>query len=393
MSRQKRIIQVLEPELVLAGSSDNMTEHHIKSTTHYFSDLYSIHSLHQEVFDIVVHGFTGEVSKTSYTELYISGSHKYPDFFKILAKCWKHTTQVNQCHLTWFPGLKMKQVNEILQDLRQERPVFVISQKMKKYLNTEYIQTLPEKFYGVYIPVTEPCISFIHPQTLRCGTTTKSNTIRWKIAYRCITSQQNNTIRKILDLVEASDPKNLNDSKESHEVSHEYSMFPYPQAARTYEEIMCGHSDVLWPYEVKPSPQLDSELVQAIKNSVEKHGIATIPLSSQFLQRYIEELEKYMYQMMNYHPKELEMKNLFQPGVLQKSEEKQKEYHYRNVKQKQSKHIPQGHGRTLYGHHSKAIKQLLMDISPVISHAVHAIYPESIHATINTSELIIQYEQ
>jgi hypothetical protein len=364
------MIQVLELEKLSAGSSDHLTNHRKKPCLQYYTEK---KQPNQNKLDILIHGFTGETCKNSYTELFISGSHQHPEFFQLLAKYWNVPTSLVGSSATWYVKLQIRELNEIVKDIKQEKPMKTISKHIKLHLSEKNIQNLPNEFYGVYLPVKEPSISFIHPQTLRCQTNTTSNTIRWKVLYSCIFFP---------------DTHKLNEEKDLKRDTS-YSCFPRPQAARTFEmKHMNIHSvEPLWPFSIKPLIKYNQDLLKQIKDSMDQHGLVTIPLSDHFIQQYIRYFESYMKQIMKCPPD----KDLFNIETLRNSEEKEKIYHYRNTEQSFSKHIPGRHGRTHYGHYCPALKQLFLNVTPVVSHALKALYPDEIQGYITTSELIIQY--
>jgi len=320
--------------------------------------------------DAMVHGFVGDSSATSYSELMIAGSHHHLEFFQALARY-----QGNACSMPykspmqWFPKLKMRNLNELLTDVKSEWPMKPLAKKIRSTLTAEQLARLPQQFSTVCIPLTHACLVLVDSRVVRCASTDVSNTARWKVLFKCLGKNEEQQFDK-LDL---------------------YSCFPRPGYARKYERLHYerDHSQPSspWPYRLPANQTYNKDLQAALKDRMSKYGFVMIPLSSDHVHHYMENMAQYMKSLMAW-PEHLSPLSL---EVLKTSDTLNHRHLYRNITQKQSKHIPMIHGRTRYGHYCPALRNLFSDIESIVAHAYSVMYPEDHQIWATTAEIIVQF--
>jgi len=358
----KRIIRVSEYDLMYDGAVDNL----LCSEKYGHAVLRQFHFVNtgsKHMLDVVVHGFRGDRCARSATEIYIPGSHKNTHFFQLLSQYLQYMTSCRTKFFkstgTWLGGLRLRDINDVLVDLRKDRPDRMWVREMKALLTPEEISGLPKKFVGACLPVGEPNISFIHPGVVRGTTLTQSNTVRWKFLYRC---------RSFAGQTEVIDETDM------------LSIFPNPKIARCYENAQNENKVSPWPYLIATKTPENKSLQDMIQKALDAIGFVTLPLSPDFVNQHINSVETYMYQLMKC-PRE---KSLFPEN----SEEKH--HYYRYSKCYTTKHIPDTTGRTMYGHYSAEMKDLCLQIEPLILDVFRCLYPKDDRIWVTTSEIIIQ---
>lgn len=358
----KRVIRVAEYDLMYDGAADDLlySDKHAQRVLRqfHFTDVGE-----KRMLDVVVHGYRGEKSVRSATEIYIPGSHKHVHFFKLVSQFLQyitsHRTDFFKSTGTWMAGLTLRDVNDILQDLNQERPHRLWIREIKSLLTPEELAALPKKFVGACLPVNDPNISFIHPSVVRGSTATCSETVRWKFLFRCRSLKQGSEIVDDVDML---------------------SVFPNPRIARCYEEAQNEGTPSPWPYLISPKHAKNQQLQDMVHRALDTIGFVTLPLSAEFVDQHIRAIEKYMYKLM----KCPEEKSLFM------EETDSKTHYYRSEKGFTSKHIPDSTGRTLYGHYSSEMKNLCVHIEPLLFNVMTSLYPKDDQIWVTTSEIIIQ---
>lgn len=354
----KRVIEIREAELI-----NDITADRLSMTNKNLSRLMQYHftnNVEKHCMDIVVHGFQGETCRKSFSEIYIAGSHNHPQFFKLLQHA--HRDPFVARHLsetTWIPRVRLREINQLLVDMRLETPLLPISRQIKNSLSEAECKALPREFKGYCLPVAEPCISFIHPALLRTMTDCPSKTIRWKFLFRC--RSLNTSLKDVLDERDM------------------YSIFPQPYFARKYEENLIERKSP-WPYKIK-AHDTDPQLLHIMKQRIQDIGILTLPISTDFVARYINLCNAYMHKLMQC-PSDIPIITLMAKDSV---------YRYRNRANFRSSHIPMHTGRTMYGHHCTNLKALCLEIEPLIYGLFHCMYPDDNQIWVTTSEIIIQH--
>jgi len=358
----KRVIRVADYDFMYDGAVDDLlfSEKHIQKVLRqfHFSDVGEKHML-----DVVVHGFRGEKCSRSATEIYIPGSHKHVHFFKLVSEYLQyitsHKTKFFKSTGTWMAGLSLRDINDILTDVHRERADRMWVREMKSSLTSEEMSSLPKKFVGACLPVSDPNISFIHPSIVRGYTSTCSETVRWKFLFKCRSLVEHKEVIDDIDML---------------------SVFPNPKIGRSYENLQNQGKTSPWPHLISQKHPKNKYLQDMIYKALDTIGFVTLPLSPDFVNQHINAVEKYMYQLMKCPPE----KSLF----MENPEEK--EYYYRSKKGFTTKHIPDSTGRTMYGHYSAEMKHLCTQIEPLIANVMSCLYPKDDQIWVTTSEIIIQ---
>ena len=139
--------------------------------------------------------------------------------------------------------------------------------------------------------------------------------------------------------------------------------------ARNYEREKVKTKSI-FPYKID-NLNRDSNMEKVMANHLKKNGFINIPLSEYHIRDYADKWLNYVLFLMDLPPG-LPLKKLRE--VLSSS--KFSEYNYRYEKLKQSRHVPNHHGKTLYGHYFQENLNLLKDISPVIFSVVTGLFGE-----------------
>lgn len=367
--KQRRLITASRLELLEACTADHMSRYRGKHCTH----LFHTYEAGKKKLEITVHGFVGEASGSAFSELLVAGSHRHAEFFEALSKHqeqWR--SQPCASPMTWYPKLKLRQLNEHVQDVKKTQPETKLGRKIRKALTEKQLEALPDQFYSVCLPLQHSCLIVVNPRVLRCLTSAENcSTVRWKIEFKCLGR-------------DAQDTTFLLTSSDS------LSVYPRPIYARNYE---CKHAKGIqtqspWPTQLKMPEHWDDNLLAIFQKRLHDYGFAVLPLSSVYVQQQVEKVSHYLKQLMAWpaHLSPLSVEVLKKP--LDHCLEKK--HLYRNVKQRQSKHIPDRHGRTRYGHYCTSLKTLATDLSLLISHAFRATFSECDQIWVTTAEIIVQ---
>lgn len=349
MDDRKRLIQSMEFDELSVNQVDDQ---YFQSNT---IDWHNTSESGKHILEFLVHGFEGPSNHKSFSEFYISGSHKHPKFFELFATYHDEFRMKKfESTITWFPRLKMSTVNSVLQDIKSGESKQGVSKFIKDRLSQSELNSLPIEFSVFMLPVDKFSLTIIHPSVIRKVCLDSSDLLRWKFLFKC---------------------RSLNGDK--LDKLDELPSFPSSKYARKYEEKLNKNISGFFPYRMKtPS---NENLEEFIRCNMDKHGVMLFPLDGVFVMDYIYKVKKYMYFLMRC---DFEKIPLFS--------DKYSPYHYRNLS-KMSKHIPKWHGRTRYGHFCSDLKALCVQIEPVIRSAFQSIYPEDRDVYACTSEIIIQH--
>jgi hypothetical protein len=370
----RRVIALPDLYHIDEHSANTITQGRAKKCAQYFHTFQPYrHKLHT-----IVHGFIGTQCATSYSYVIIVGSHHHIEFFNSLHRHGVDNKSLPlQSNTTWYPHLKLSEVNAILSEVRNINTTLQIAQKIRTDLTNEQTQALPESFSLACIQLDKPCLIIINPKTIRCGTSQESNTVRWKTMYKCIS----------------------NNSTQTSSICHDdlQTDFPGPESARNYEKYT--RTQTPWPKLLTSTttPQVyDPGLQDALRCKLDEYGVVLIPLCPLRTQKYVNIMSTYLKNLMQWpnHVNILDvslMKTVcadYLPEVLPQG--LQKNHLFRYSRQRQSKHIPATHGFTKYGHYCEELENLLDDIQIIITHAFSVTFPEDKHIWVTTAELIVE---
>jgi hypothetical protein len=214
--------------------------------------------------------------------------------------------------------------------------VIKASSSIKQHLTKEQILALPERFEAFTLPVATAFIAIVDSRTLRrpCFHN-RSQTVRWKHMFRCVESVEKPTCPD-------DDDKNR-----------------YVVAARKHETtINADIGTTFWPYQIPaPKPELlpvISTLSEPIMSSLNKYGVACIPISQTRIQTFTAQIETYLKRMMRI-PENMSILQTANPEFL-----------LRNSKHAYSRHIRPLSGHTYYGYHSEALHNLFKEIEFIV---------------------------
>jgi hypothetical protein len=244
----------------------------------------------------------------------------------------------------FFPHLTMTLLNNCLQKLHN-RSSNVSFNLIREAIGVDY--ALPKKFEAVMFDLPKYCVTLIHPGVLRCATTiTNSNLIRLSCKYR------------IRDCGVLNDLPNFGRPRQARN----YEIKSLSKFAKTCDENdQAVVSDQIWPYQL----HMESLPIEMLQNP----SIVCFALSKN---------ANFINQWTNY------LNVLFSSCHTNPIISNRDDCGYRNPNQLQSKHIPNYHGRTCYGHCLVANFELFQKIEPIVTNSCH-------HGFVTTCDFAIQY--
>ncbi len=289
--------------------ADELTRCRHKNTLHYFC------GTNTSELEVEVHFFSDPACKTGQYVI-IEDSHNHVALFlSIRAHILQQGMVSDYPHVTYFPKLSMKGLNDIVAGLhRGDAAVDAV----RKDIGPDY--PLPKRFFASLVGHSEQCVSVMDARTVRCVTHCPDEA----------RSEHTSCRFRVL----------INEACDSMDSNACLPLSLFPQQARRFELSRGLHAS--WPmdFENPKEPNLlnqptviaiDEDLGLCLHRKFQNHValIAGVPPDTS-LYKYLDE-----------HP-------------------------YRYKGQKQSKHAPLVHGRTLYGHCLQDAKDVGRFIADVV---------------------------
>ena len=200
-----------------------------------------------------------------------------------------------------FEHLTMRLLNDVVKKLNEDNKE---TMDIRKIIGNDYF--VPECFQACIFQLSELCLSIVDCGIIRCHTNIQvSDMLRWSCNYK------------------------ISNQYESKALPH-----PCARQARNFEE-KCKTRESDWPYKIPKSETEDFSNFCFFKIS-----------NTSLLNKHVHEWEKYLQDLLKFDKQ----------GNINE---------YRNVNQKQSKHIPAVHGRTFYGHYIQSNLELFQLFEPL----------------------------
>lgn len=383
-----RVIRTLDFELLPDTVADHMIQHGRMLAQHKSSQGRNM-PFHRPVmpvkegvrqrYQITVHDFVGDTHNSSFTDMYIAGSHRHPEFFRELQRVLKGTP--TETGTEQYMGLTLSLLNTMVTYLKYgvvKHTAALKADVLRSSLTPEQIQALPERFSAFTLPMASSFVLVVDTNVLRrpCYSHT-SATVRWKYVYNCVEFE---------GAYEQPDQTEAWGSNVS-----------LPQFARRYEmsvasEMVGTKCKVLledpWPYHVvSPGTAVPEGLPALVKESLAKYGVACLPLSHEHLAPYTLQVSQYLSRLMRL-PDPLSLADVaFVKEQLAQENDTTAAWLYRNKKQFFSRHVHALTGRTSYGHYCQALKQLFQELEFLVRSA----FSEQGNVWATTAEIILQY--
>lgn len=307
-------------------------------------------------FQVIVHDFVGETHKSSNTDLFISGSHRHPAFFRELQRVL-HGVPVDPSGLEPFTGLTMEWLNAVVAFLKHsvvQHNAALKATVLRDRLTAAEIAALPERFSAFTVPMDQSFVLVVDAGVLRrpCYHM-QSRTVRWKSVYHCV---------------------RYDDVQEKPSLSDAWPV-GVPQSARHHEATVATTVSAetknmvpplpqLWPHQLSAESRVPSGLADLLRDSLAQHGVVCVPLARAPLQPVTQATAQYLGRLMRLpttSPTSL-MDVSFVKDTLTQENETTLPWLYRHPKQFGSRHVNVLTGRTLYGHYCPALKRLLLDL-------------------------------
>jgi len=383
-----RVIRTLDFELLPDHVADHMIQHGRLLAQHKSSQgrnlpfhrpVVPVNERLRQRYQITVHDFVGEAHNSSFTDMYIAESHRHPEFFRELQRVLKGTP--TETGTEQYVGLTLTLLNTLVAYLKYGVVKHTSAFKadvLRAHLTPEQIRALPDQFSAFTLPMAHSFVLVVDANVLRrpCYSHT-SSTIRWKYVYHC---------------VELEGPYDQPDQTEFWGSS--VTNVSLPQFARRYEikvaSELAGCNVLLedpWPYHVVSSAPVPEGLPELMKASLEKYGVACIPLSNDHIAPYTARASQYLSRLMRL-PNPLSLSDVaFVKTQLSQENDTTVAWLYRNKKQFFSRHVHALTGRTSYGHYCLALKQLFQELEFLVRSA----FSEQGNIWATTAEIILQY--
>ena len=306
------------------------------------------HNLYREdrgrQMDVIIHSFVGDTSSTSFSDLYVAGSHRHIEFF--LALNHFHLTSIpfgrnqkgnlirGRCN---FARLTMTGLNELVAQVKS--PPSTADTKavvrIRSALTPEQIAALPNRFDAFVLPLDQTCLIITDSRVLRRQCTNAvSDTVRWKFLYTC---EEGEHLRK--------------DTPERSYV-----------CARNYERVMFPGRALLWPYRLTVPLQFDDNLEAMIRGQLDKFGVVCIPLSRDHIMGYTSQAATHLQTLLKVPVDQTLLSVDFFRNM-------DKAFMYRNPGLTMSRHFHELTGRSYYGGNCEALKRVFTEVEFIVQHA------------------------
>lgn len=387
-AKRCRVIQTTEFEFLLDAVADRMIRHGRMAVRHRSSVGRNV-TFHRQSgryrYQVMVHDFVGVINGSSYTDMYIAGSHKHPEFFREVCRhCTGLPVSATVAASDRFPGLTMDWLNSAVQFIKHAviaNKSALDAESIRERLTPEQIAALPERFDAFLLPVHKTCLVISDTALLRrpCYTTT-SNTVRWKYVFNCMefpTAQET---------PEPSDSLADNYLAPQHARRHEMltmGLVPSFEGARMLVEEP-------WPYRLPPhSTGWDASLHALIREGLDRNGVVCIPLANDHIARHTAQVAEYLGRLMHIPDPR---KNLLDVQFVKRLKSEQdnptvQQWLFRNPAQFLTRHIHDMTGRTLYGHYCGALKRMFTELEFLVRYA----FGPNAHVWATTAEIFLQF--
>lgn len=293
-------------------------------------------------YEIMIHTFVGQKNASFATEMIIAQSYRHPAFFNTL--------------LRLIPNFDMATLNSIVCHLKTGKNVCLKSTRLRetlpeirKTLTAADIQSLPDRFDAILLPVDTAFLVMFHGGTVRRICSNKdSDTVRYKYVYHC----------------------------DGPTGAHE--------AAAIYENKMMDGKvgnirKPLWPHRVTGTPDSNETAIK-IQTCLQTFGVVCIPLANEYLVQQTHGVAAHLATLMGVPDEKLLLSTSFFKHDLVKHPE----WEFRVHNQKQSYHIHSATGYTGYGHTCETLKNMWKNIEFLVASA-------GIQGDITTAEIRVQF--
>jgi hypothetical protein len=362
----------IEPSYLEDKTADSLTSSRSKNTMHFFHTSNQTSPSTREI-NVSVETLLGTPSYSrAYRYIYIKDSHLHHPLFNAVKQhilCRK--IKSDDRNVVFYPGLTMTLLNSVLKSIKNNDAEYPIRmdqiKKIRDTIGLDYV--LPDRLDAFDIPFNDAHLLILEPGVIRCVTNAKSKTVsRIGVNYRCFSTHETD-----INLV----PFN-----------NVMPAFVRPTQARNYElkHFSSSCTTPLWPHRVARNIDIiPEELRILLHKNLNLYGYAAMSLDTdQILNEYVPAWKDYLQVMIS-----------GKSGVSVDLKNLEEEYKYRYKNQKQSIHIPAGHGRTLYGHLCPSSKGLFLLVEPIVLSACESVFGFSNkenrkQIVVGTSDIFIQ---
>lgn len=390
-----RVIRTLPLELLPDRVADHMIQHG-RALHKHKSSLGRNVPFHRPVaqtplttarqrYSVTVHDFLGEAHPSCFTEMFIAGSHRHPEFFRVvqqhLAKGLPHEGGQEP-----FPGLTLTWLNAVVTYLKTgvvEHVAALKAESWRQQLTPAQIAALPPRFAAFTLPMDQSFVLVADAQVLRrpCYGPSGAGTVRWKYVYHCV------ALETATDRPAANEPWISGATSAS-------GTGALRQLARRYEADVAGASVPLvepWPCRVTaPTPPPVAGLSALLGDALARYGVVCLPLAQDHIRQYTAEVAQYLGQLLRLPPSvSLADVNFVKTRLTHEApdDDTAAGWLYRNKGQFCSRHIQTLTGRTWYGHYCPALQRLWQELNFLVA---SALAPHSDVWTL-TAEIVLQY--
>lgn len=296
--------------------------------------------------ECVVHTFEGHTNHDSFSTIYIPGSHRHANFFEAfrLHLCNRELLAVDilrSSNTTWFASFCLTDLNLVCQKVRNgfsPSPVY-------QSLTPEERNALPEQFVIRQLPMNCAWVAIFDSGLLRASSTMGGAVTRWKIHYR----------------IESGDA-----------LAASLGDWPKSEQPRAYE-LKQSSLKSPWPQSFAlPTAEAGLDLSE---------GVTLYELHGPTIEPYFTSAATFLRTLMQWP----------EDRPFTAAARKELTHWHRNPRQFQSLHIPQCHGRTMYGHTLPELADLLAIILPAVSSTLAAMWPDCKRATATTADIAVQF--
>lgn len=359
----KRVMKLIRGNIIADGVATRIQ----KAT--YENPYFYTYERGKHKVSVSVCGYVGPPSSTSYSEILILGSHLYPYFFNNILEFVNPTIIPTAARpntvISEFPGVTIRDFNEILKDLKNPFPRRCVSKYLLTKLTRTQLDNLPPRFNAMCVKLTQPCLHIVDSRVVRCHTgNTSTDLARWKAVFKCI-AKEDGILTK---------------------VDH-YTCHSHAATARKFEEVMLRTETSNWPRKINTTSH--SRLKPFLKEVLTQEGHVTIPLSGNHVKPYMNHMATYLHHLMNW-PDHIQPLNAQALHSILHSKLLPDVYMFRNVRHLQSKHIPIHNGRTRYGHYCTPLATLFKDVQPIVSQCFSILFPGLDSFWVTTVEIVVQ---
>lgn len=359
-----RTIDFIEPVKLTDKEADFFTSVRNKSTLHYFC---SSNNENLKELEVLLHQKKNDIPVKTY--IFIENSHKHQHFFNLLQKYHIGSRKAVRENVIFYPNLSMTTINNALTCCHNEKGCDNL-RKALTAVDSDYSKKLPKRFDAYTTHLPETSIEFIYPSILRCVVSVDNDATMISCRFRCISTNESKT-----NMFENMKPP-----------------FSKPQQSRTFEQTLFQDS-IVWPYKYenkknnykeKEDNRIVNSLFQVYLN---RFGFVVLPLCLDFLSISSQEWCTHIGQLIT---RRVNRSNIYTIQDIQKlSDDFELTYRFKN--QKQSAHIPQVHGVTLYGHCLKYNLLIIEQVLPIIEVALFSIYNQMLYTIVGTADIIVLF--